>query len=770
MGTKHYLIAAILLFLALLIGAAGCAGYGLYLWAGRDLPSFTRLLDYQPKLVTTIHARDGQILGHLFREKRFLVSFDEIPEHVRQAFLAIEDHTFYEHEGVDISAIIRAFFVNLQQGGIVQGGSTINQQIIKRLLLTSRQNYERKLKEAILAYRIQSWLTKDEILTIYLNEIYFGAGAYGVEAAARTYFGKHVEDLSLAEGALLAGLPKAPSTYNPFSHPEAAKMRQRAVLGLMRDLHWITAQEYEDALDEPLRYTSMPDPSWGLGAYYLEEVRRLLIEGLSEDQLTASGVMMDKYGEDALYEAGLSVHTGIDLYHQAAAEAAVQDGLEGSGKRRGWIGPIGRIAPQEYDAFLAAQQGLALRKGDWTKALVIRRRQDGLIVQVGDARARLAAEAMRWAPAWQACETGDVLMTRVTSIDETGFLELELAQHPRVQGALVSLAPKTGEVIAMVGGYDFAKSQFNRATQAYRQPGSAFKPVVYSTALDSGFEPSTILDDAPVSFGAWSPKNYKNRYDGPITLKTALSRSKNVITAKLANAVGIEAVIRRARDLGLEGEFPAYLPISLGAQAVSPLNLCQAYTAFAAGGVRARPRFVRSVYTRSGGEILRTRAERTRALDPKNAHMVTAMLQNAVRQGTGRGAAALGRPLAAKTGTTNEERDAWFIGFAPYLLTGVYVGFDDLTPMGKGETGARAALPIWLAYRQAVEQKYVWEDFPEPPAAYSPIPELTIARLEAGEDYLPFLPKREKKQVVVAPEPDEAAKAAASEALLKQLF
>ncbi|QJT10265.1 penicillin-binding protein 1A [Oceanidesulfovibrio marinus] len=771
MGTKHYIIVALFVLIALLACLAGAVGYGMYLWAARDLPAFTQLTDYRPQLVTTVYARDGQILGYLARERRFLVSFDQIPEHARQAFLAMEDHTFYEHEGVDISAIIRAFFVNMQHGSIVQGGSTINQQIIKRLLLTSRKNYERKLKEAILAYRLQSYLTKDEILTIYLNEIFFGAGAYGIEAAARTYFGKHAADLSLAEAALLAGLPKAPSTYNPFRHPEAAKERQETVLRLMLGLQWITQEEYDAAVKQPLVYTSMPDPSWGLGAYYLEEVRRLLLEELSQEKLSARGVLLEKYGADALYESGLSVNTSVDLFHQAAAEAALRQGLEDSSKRRGWIGPVGHIEPAEFELFLETQSARSAQVGEWTKVLVIKKLDHGLRVRMGSSGSELNGKDMAWAPAWRRCTPGDVLMARVTANDGNGHLELELAQSPKVQGAVVSMQPRTGEVLALVGGYDFTRSQFNRATQAHRQPGSAFKPVVYSAALDAGFKTTSVIDDAPVTFGTWSPGNYKDRYSGPITLKTALTKSKNVVTAKLANAIGIKRVIRRARALGLEGEFPPYLPISLGAQAVSPLNLCQAYTAFADGGLTVAPRFIRSVQSSWGVDILRTRAQRTRAITPENAYTVTTLLQNVVQEGTGRRARALDRPVAGKTGTTNEERDAWFMGFAPYLLTGVYVGFDDLTPMGKGETGSRAALPVWLAYRQAVEQEYAWEDFPEPPAEYSPIEDLMVASLTPGQDFLPLFPQQERRETAAqAPAQDEAATAAAREAVLKRIF
>ncbi len=779
MGTRHCIVIAFLLLLSLLAGVVGVTGYGVYLWASRDLPTFTRLTDYRPNLVTTVHARDGQILGRLYREKRFLVSLDETPLHVRQAFLAMEDHTFYEHEGVDISAIIRAFFVNLREGDAVQGGSTINQQIIKRLLLTADKEYERKLKEAILAYRLKAHLSKDEILTIYLNEIYFGAGAYGVEAAAQTYFAKHVGDLSLAEAAVLAGLPKAPSTYNPFRHPHAAKRRQGAVLRLMHELQWITRAEYDAAMAEPLVYKQMPDPSWGVGAYYLEEVRRQLIEALSEENLAKRGVHMDKYGADALYESGLTVRTAVALDHQAAAEAAMRYGLEASSQRRGWRGPIGRIEPEEMVAFFKAEHERPLRDGDWVKALVMERAADGLVVRVGSREALLSKEDMRWAR-WRDAEPGDVVMVKLAADEESpnvtaggAPLKMTLAQRPHIQGGLVSMEPESGDVVALVGGYDFRRSQFNRATQALRQPGSAFKPVVYSAAMDAGFSPASVLNDAPVSFGKWAPKNYKNKYSGPISLRMALAKSKNIVTARLAHAMGIRKVIARAHELGMEGEYPPYLPICLGAQVVTPLNLTQAYTAFATGGVVAAPRFILSVEKPWGGDVYRTRAERRQAISPKNAHTIATMLQGVVREGTARRARALNRPLAGKTGTTNEERDAWFIGFAPYLVTGVYVGFDDFSPQGKKETGSRVALPVWMKYREAVEESYPWEDFPEPEGDFTPLPELTVAQMDAGDDYLAFLPQLEKTvapKATYAPQAKVTPAAATSEELLKNLF
>jgi len=723
-----YFINIVLAVVFSLTMAAGIGGLGLYVYATRDLPSITKIKDYNPSLVTTVYANDGQVLGYLYREKRFLVQLDEVPRHLSLAFLAAEDSSFYKHEGLDITAIARAFFMNLKSGEIVQGGSTITQQIIKQLLLSTEKKYERKLKEAILAYQLENFLTKDEILTIYLNQVFFGAGAYGVEAAARTYFGKHVEDITLAEAAVLAGLPKAPTTYNPFHQTESARNRQRYVLGQMLEQGWITDAQYQEALEQPLVFKTMPEPTWGVGAYYLEEVRRWLIDYMDEENMRRQGIRLNRYGEDAVYESGLHVYTAVDLKHQAAAEKAMRNGLLASTKRRGWRGADFSLAPSEFRDFLesTAPKSDTLRKETWVQALVLDVQNDGAVAMVGGREAFITKDSMSWTHRGSPksiLSPGDVVWTSVLqdplrlkdAKDRPAALQLALEQWPKVQGALSSIDPRTGKVVALVGGFDFAASQFNRATQARRQPGSAFKPIVYSTALDNGYSPQSIVWDSPVSYGNWSPKNYGNKYAGPISLETALVKSKNVVTVRIAAQLGIKRVIQRARDLGLEGEFPPFLPISLGAEALKPINLCQAYTAFARDGSYVKPRFITSIKKAWGEEIFRSQPESVQAISPVTAFQMARILQQVVQRGTGVRARVLRRPVAGKTGTTNDEIDAWFIGFSPYLLTGVYVGFDQLTPMGHYEAGSHAALPIWLDYRLQVEPDYPLEDFLPPP-------------------------------------------------------
>lgn len=730
MNVKNHIVVVILLTLLFGVLLVAGAATGVYIWAAKDLPNFRKLADYNPPLATTVYAADGRLLGLLYREKRFLVRLDEVPPHVSKAFLAAEDAGFYDHDGVDPVAIFRAMFKNIEQGGTVQGASTITQQIIKQLLLSSQKKFERKLKEAILAYRLEKRLSKNDILTIYLNQVFFGAGAYGVEAAARTFFARHTGDLTLAQAALLAGLPKAPTTYNPFNNPEQARHRQAYVLGQMRKLGWISQREHDQALDEALEFKSLPEPSWGLGAYYLEEVRRELIEGLSLDAMRKQGVDLPRYGEDAVYEGGLVVHTNLDLVHQAVAEKALRKGLEEYDKRRGFRGPIKRLDPKDWDAFLTEieRDRPELHPGAWNKALVVESTGQGLAVRIGLKEALLDQTRLTWAGS-KRLVPGDVIWTSVidpadlTKPDKTGRKpaaqpveksskpQVVLEQKPKIQGALASIEPGTGAVIALVGGYDFAESWFNRAVQARRQPGSAFKPIVYSAVLDSGFTPASIVEDSPISFGNWSPHNYGGGYKGAMPIRQALAQSRNLPTVRLSARIGIKKVIERARALGLEGEFPAVLPICLGAQVLSPLNLTSAYTAFARGGTLVRPRFIDSVSLPWGEELFRSRLEPVEAVSPRNAAMMNSILKDVVQSGTAVRAKELGRPVAGKTGTTNDEKDAWFIGYSPYLVTGVYVGFDQLHPMGRGETGGRTALPIWLNYRRVVEEFYPVRDF-----------------------------------------------------------
>ena len=804
---KKLLILLILLFV---VGAfTGLAGLvGLYYWASSDLPSFRKITDYRPPLVTTIYTRDNTVLGYLYSEKRFLVTLSEMPPYLPKAFLAAEDSTFYQHEGVDISAIFRAMIKNLQRGGIKQGGSTITQQIIKRLLLSSEKSYKRKIREAILAYRLEKYLTKDEILTIYLNQIYLGSRAYGVEAAARTYFGVHVAQLTIAQSALLAGLPQAPTRYSPFRDFESAKNRQKYVLGRMLVQGWITQAQYDAAVAEPLVFKSMPDPSWEVAPFYLEEVRRELI---------------DRFGEDQVYNGGLHVYTAVDLKHQEAAERALREGLVASERRRGYKPTLEKLEKDKYADFFEHSNvpESLLTPGRWVKALVMEVSAQGVVVRFGDKMGLISANELNWAKG--RVEAGDLIWASIlatpdknapadepasgkTSPEATAkpgrkgkaqepapvapsrsthaMWKLAMQLEPRIEGAIVSMDPRTGEVLACVGGFSFEKSQFNRATQSFRQPGSSFKPIVYSAAMDNGLTPATIVEDAPFSYRdpwsgqVWSPGNYEGDYGGPMTIRAALAKSKNLVTVRVAQQVGMKKVVERALALGLRGEFVPYLPVSLGAVAVNLLDMIRAYSAFARDGSIINPRFILDVKSPWGEDVFNNKPEVKQVISPQTAYIMDCLLKEVVRAGTGSGAKVLGRPLAGKTGTTNNEQDAWFIGFTPHLLSGVYVGYDQVQPMGRENSGAHAALPIWLAYRQAVENSYPPDDFAPPEGIVWARVENSQAIGSKGQPspesyFLPFMEGTQPAQADVGASatPEGAATGEGSDSdLMKQAF
>ena len=753
-----------LLGIFLVCGVLSCAAAAaLVHWASRDLPDLDRIASFAPPQATTVLARDGSILGSLYHEKRYTVPLKGMSRYIPMAFLAAEDDSFYQHDGINPVAILRAAIINFQRGRTAQGGSTITQQVVKQLLLSPERRYERKIKEAILAYRLERFLSKDDILTVYLNQIYLGQHAYGVEAAARTYFGKHASDITLAESALLAGMPQAPSRYNPFRNPTAAKTRQKYVLGRLRTLKWISEEEYEQAMKEPLVYWTMPEDMGRASSWYLEEVRRLVIEFFTEKNLKALGIDTRKSGEDYVYESGLTIQTSMEPQHQAAAEHALRRGLEELDKRQGWRGPTAKLDADGVDKFredTASFSPYDLMGDQWVEALVTKVEKGGATVELGggytgvvsvktmgwartpnpkvaggrsnfisDARKVLAVNDRIWVSAQNMVkEEKEGKKTRKVSVpfdastvQEGQPIALALQQIPEVQGALVSIEPQSGDVVALVGGYQFGQTHFNRATQARRQPGSTFKPIVYSTALDNGFTSTSTLLDAPYAYvnpytrQVWRPSNYSSRsYAGPLPLYRALMKSLNTCTVRVAEQVGIAKVIERAKILGLEPYFPEELSVSLGAVAVTPLNLTQAYAAFANQGMGVRPRIVKSIKDASGREIYRQDEEHWQAVSPQNAYIMCNLLKQVVNGGTGTRARIKNRVIAGKTGTSNEERDAWFMGFSPHLVSGVYVGYDQMRPLGSRETGGSVSAPIFAYYREQVESLYPNDDFVKP--------------------------------------------------------
>lgn len=699
---------------------------GVYLYFSRDLPSVTAMKDYRPSIITKVYASDGSLIGEYFLERRVVVDYEEIPKMMVLAFVAAEDDDFFEHPGIDIRGIIRAFVHNIQAGRVVEGGSTITQQLIKTLLLTPTVDISRKIKEAILAYRIENYLTKEEILYLYLNQIYLGYGAYGVEAASEVYFNKHVSELNLAECTLLAGLPKAPHRFSPYRHWEKAKERQAYVLEMMVKEKYITEEMREEALAteidliKPRNYTREETP------YFTEHVRRY-IEA--------------KYGSTTLYREGLSIYTTVNPNYQKYARDALREGLKELDKRQGWRGAEDNLQDEAAEEFLA---GLVEEYGD--EPFVEGESYSGLVTTVDDSNKKVTVDLgtatgtigisdMSWAHKFDtsgvygdiskpssALSNGDVILVKIKSYDEENDIyTLALDQEPQVEGAIVSMEPDTGYIRVLVGGYDFNRSEFNRGTQSRRQPGSSFKPVIYAAALDKGYTPATVIYDAPVVYkdkysagGVWKPKNYDGKYYGPTTLRKALMLSRNIVSVKIVFDIGPDYVVDYAKRLGISSPLDAVPSIALGACGVSLLELNAVFAVFNNGGYRVEPIYVTKVVDRDGNVIEENMPKLERVISEETAYIMTSLMESVVNSGTGTRVKAIGRPAAGKTGTTNDYIDAWFMGFVPQLNTGVWVGFDDEKSLGKYETGSKAASPIWLAYMKEAVKDLPVEVFPIP--------------------------------------------------------
>jgi penicillin-binding protein 1A len=599
-------------------------GMASYFYFTHDLPSIETLKNYKPSAITKIFSEEGEVIGEFFYEKREVVSLDRVPNHLIQAFVSGEDARFFQHKGLDYLAILRALYRNIFSGEIVQGGSTITQQVVKSLLLSPEKKFARKIREAILAYRIEKYLTKEEILFLYLNQIYLGHGAYGISAAAENYFGKTIEELNLAESALLAGLPQAPSKNSPYQHPQQAKKRQLYILNRMVEEGFISSTEMNKIAKTPYIIRAKDKPSIEKAPHFVEYIRRYVEE---------------KYGKDALYKNGLQVFSTIDLQFQKPAQEAVELGLKEIEKRE-----------------------------------------------------KYPSAAMPLTP----------------------------------EGALICFDLETGYVKVMVGGRDFRKSQFNRAIQARRQTGSAFKPIIYASALDKGYTPASIIIDAPILFEwgnqKWRPKNFEGKFLGPTTLRNALTHSVNVVTVKIAQDVGVDYIRDYAKKLGITSPLYHELSMALGSSSLSLFELTRAYAVFANQGRSFKPIFIKKILDRDGNLLEENLpsfyfedSERGEpVITPQTAFLITYLMQGVVQHGTGWRARSLGRPVAGKTGTTDQFMDAWFIGYTPDFITGVWVGFDEERSLGENETGARAASPIWVAYMSKILKDKPKKDFSVP--------------------------------------------------------
>jgi len=747
----RFLLRCLGLLMVLALLGAGGAAVVLHHFS-QDLPDYGQLAEYEPPIVTRIHAGDGRLLAEYAEQKRVFVPVDAVPERVKQAFISAEDQEFYEHPGVDFKALLRAVITNVRNLGSNRrpvGASTITQQVAKNFLLTNEVSIERKIKEAILAFRIEQAYSKDKILELYLNEIFLGQRSYGVAAAALNYFNKSLDELSIEEAAYLAALPKAPNNYHPTRRTEAAVSRRNWVIGRMLEDGHIGYAEAEMASAEPLATAVRAETEIVNADFFAEEVRRDL------ERI---------YGEDELYGGGLSVQTTIDPTLQRHADAALREGLVAYDRRHGWRGPVAQLDPAVVDADWA----VALKdvpppaaSGAWQRALVLALSANAATIGLVDGtQGRIPMAQLAWArPTLEeqkvgarpnrpsdVLAVGDVVLVEPVSQDSEGK-DYEagtygLRQIPAVNGGLIALDPHTGRILAMSGGYSYAASVFNRAIQARRQPGSAFKPFVYLAALDNGYTPSSIVLDAPIVFDQgpgqekWKPANYTSKFYGPTTLRIGLEKSRNLMTVRLAQAIGMEKVADYGQRFGIYDNLPTVLSMSLGAGETTLLRVTTAYAMLVNGGKRVTPSLIDRVQNANGETIYRhdtrecpnCRAERwegqmmprlpdirEQVADPVSAYQIVAMLQGAVQQGTGVRLASLGRPLAGKTGTTNDYRDAWFVGFSPDLAIGVYVGFDDPKTLGKGEAGSRAALPIWKAFAEKVFENKPRTPFRVPP-------------------------------------------------------
>jgi len=702
-----------LLFTMLLTGAG--AAYFIYNAYIKDLPDFTEIKGYRPPVISRIYARDGRLMGEFYAERRIEVPYSRLPRHLVLGFVAAEDSRFFDHPGVDVFGIARAFLRNVEAGEIVQGGSTITQQVVKRILLSSEKSYARKIKEAVLAYRIDNYLTKEEILTIYLNNIFLGRGSYGVEAAALEFFSKHVEDLTLAESALLAGLPKAPSRYSPYLNPQKAKERQAYVLRRMAEEGFITREQATAALRQPIRLKPLRSDWIKECGYFTEYVR---------------GLLEERFGKEQVLNLGLRVYTTADVDLHRVAQQAVEDGIHDLVKRNGYRGPLRHLDAKERAAFHRRMvryfKKYPARRGILVTALIAPESQkgQGVAIRFGNHSGQLVP-----APADQnsklprvrlsSLQTGDEVLVRLIDQDDKGRWTAVLEPAPMVQGALLSMELQSGKVRVMMGGKDFSDSTFNRAIQAHRQPGSAFKPIIYAAAVERGYGPNSILMDEPLSLPGgrpgewWTPQNYDHTFSGPIPLSTALARSRNIPAVRMMMALGVPTVVNMAKSLGIASPIYPNYASALGASEVTLLELTRAYSVFPNRGYLVDPIFIQRIEDRDGRVLFEANPRRHLAVKPETADIMTNLLTQVVRRGTATRVQVLERPMGGKTGTTNNTRDAWFLGFTPSVITGVWVGMDDERSLGAKETGSRAAAPIYIAYmKEALKNKPV-EQFPE---------------------------------------------------------
>ena len=740
------------LWLKLLLGFAGLVaafvvcvglvlGYALAV-ARPNLPSLDALTDYRPKVPLRIYTADHVLIGEFGEERRDVVHIQDVPDYLKKAVLAIEDARFYDHGGVDLTGIARAGIVALTNGHATQGASTITMQVARNFFLSSEKTYTRKIYEMLLAYKIESKLTKDQILEVYMNQIYLGQRAYGFASAARVYFGKDLKDITLAEAAMLAGLPKAPSAYNPVVNPNRAKVRQEYILQRMLELHYITEAQYDEAVKQPLVVKGL-GREFSVHAEYVAEMVRQM--------------MYAQYREEA-YSRGLNVVTTIDSADQDVAYRALRRGLMDYERRHGYRGPEAFIElpadaserEQAIDDALAEHPD----NGEIIAAVVTSANPkevqaafiDGNVATITGDGLRFVAFAL--GPRAQPNQR--IRAGAIVRLIKNSDGSWAITQLPQIEGAFVSVVPQDGAIRALVGGFDFNKNKFNHVTQAWRQPGSSFKPFIYSASLDKGLGPATIINDAPLFFSAaetggqpWEPKNYGGGFEGPMTMRTALQKSRNLVSIRILSQIGTKYAQQYITRFGFDADrHPAYLPMALGAGLVTPLQMAGAYSVFANGGYRINPYLIAEVTDQSGNVLARSQpiiAEQNapRAIDGRNAYVMNSLLQSVAQRGTGAKTNVLKRTdLAGKTGTTNDSRDAWFAGYQHTLAAIAWIGYDNPRSLGDRETGGGLALPVWIDYMGQTLKRVPEYKMPMPDDVVSIDGELYFSDLTPGNGFV----------------------------------
>jgi penicillin-binding protein 1A len=707
--------------LLIVVSAVVGAGAGLFLIYSTDLPQVEELEQFRPSSVTELFDDQGHVIGSFALQRRVIASYDDYPQILRDALISTEDKAFYRHWGINTWRIGGAAYRDITSGGKVQGASTLTMQLARNLFLSPDRSFHRKIQEAVLAVQIERRFTKQQIFTLYANQIYLGHGVYGFEAASEFYFSKPAKQLTLDEAALLAGLPKSPLFYSPISHPERALKRRNLVINNLLEDGKIKAQQASEARSQPLNLNLHHEPN-SLAPYFVEDIRRYL-------EL--------KYGSDQVHEGGLRVYTSLDIDLQRAANQALLDGLATCERRHGWKGRLANVlgSGATLKDYTHPDWDDEPQVNGYVHALVESEEPGSVTVRFGKYSAAITQSDAAWTQRklHEILKPGDIVYVKIISLAD-GKVRVSLEQDSGLQGALVAIDNPTGEIKAMVGGRDANQSKYNRATQSLRQVGSSFKPYVYTAAIDRGASPDDTVLDSPITFqtesGPYTPHNYEERFEGAITLRRALAQSLNIPALKLADTLGIKTVIEYARRFGITSNLPPYLPIALGAAEITLIEQTSAYSVFPSDGVRVTPRYITKVTDYEGRVLEEDYPDVKDVVSTRTARIMTSMLRDVVLHGTAGAAVSMKAPLAGKTGTTNDFTDAWFVGFSPSMTTGVWVGYDEKKTLGPKETGARAALPIWMDFMKvAIAGK--------DPGTFQPPPDLplktTTQRLDTSD-------------------------------------